>query len=91
MFNLVNLSLNSHRCLVITLFDRTTLDQSWVVSKTSSCSQEEKESVSRIKGSSFKLERTPKVYILLQFKSHLSILSQLATSRYKDREKIVFA
>ena len=42
MFNLVNLSLNSHRCLVITLFDRTTLDQSWVVSKTSSCSQKGK-------------------------------------------------
>ena len=29
------------------------------------------------------------MYILLQFKSHLSILSQLATSRYKDREEIV--
>ena len=76
---------------MITLFDRTTLDQSWVVSKTSSCSREGKESVSRIKGSFFKLERTPKVYILLQFKSHLSILSQLATSRCKDREEIVSA
>lgn len=76
---------------MVTVFDRVTLDQSWVISKSSSSSQEGKESVSRTRDSSFKLERTKKSYTLLQFKSHLSILSQVATSSCKDSEEIVSA